>query len=114
MLIVQYIHSDDVSVADSKLKERAEDFLDGVAFSERTVVQISQVLMIDAIRAVLVEKQIDPALVVIEVYNEENELVERVSITDSYCLTSWDNIPAVQIDFLKTLCKSGKYAPGNP
>lgn len=114
MLIVQYIHDNDVSVADSKVKSVAEEFLDCITFSERKVVQISQVLMIDAIRSVLVEKQIDPSLVVIEVYNEENELVERVSITDSYCLTSWNNIPAVQIDFLKTLCKSGKYAPGNP
>lgn len=109
MLIVQYIHSDDVSVADSKLKECAEDFLDGITFDERKVVQISQVLMIDAIRAVLIEKQIDPALVVIEVYDENSELLESVSITDTYSLTSWNSIPAVQFEFLKTICKSGKF-----
>lgn len=110
MLIVQYKPNDSsVAVADGEIKSVAENFLDCITFSERKVVVISQLLMIDAIRAVLVEQHIDPSLVVIEVYNEQDELMESVSITDRYCLTSWQSFPSVQIDFLRTTIASGKY-----
>lgn len=112
MLIVQYKPTcNSVAIADSNIKSVAEDFLDCISTFERKVVVISQSLMIDGIRAVLVEKNIDPSLVVIEVYNEEDELLESVSITDNYCLTSWESLPEVQIDFLKTTISSGKYDP---
>lgn len=114
MLIVQYKPNDSsAAVADGEIKAVAEDFLDCISTFERKVVVISQLLMIDVIRAVLVEKYIDPSLVVIEVYNAEDELMESVSITDRYCLTSWNSFPQVQIDCLRTTIKSGKYGQNN-
>lgn len=112
MLIVQYKPTSDlVAIADSNIKAVAEEFLDCISTFERKVVVISQVLMIDGIRAVVVEKNIDPSLIVIEVYNEDDELMESVSITDTYTLTSWNSLPQVQINFLKTTIKAGKYDP---
>lgn len=113
MLIVQYKPNDSsVAIADGIVKEVTEEWIRDIEYNEHIVV-VSQVLVIDGIRAALVSLNVDPSLVVIEVYNTEDELIESVSITDRFALTSWESIPAVQIDFLKTLCKSGKYDPRN-
>lgn len=112
MLIVQYKPSSNiVAVADSNIKSVAESFMDGITFEEHKVVIISQLLLLDGIRAVLVEKNIDPSLVHIEVYNEDGEFCETVNITEHFAITSWESFPAVQFDLLKTICKSGKYEP---
>lgn len=114
MLIVQYKPNDSsVAIADGKIKEVAEAWVRDITFHERQVVSISQLLMIDGIRAALVDLYVDPSLVVIEVYNAEDELMESVSITDRYCLTSWNSFPQVQVDCLRTTIKSGKYGPNN-
>lgn len=110
MLIVQYKPNDSsVAIADGKIKEITADWIRYTTFSERKVVIVSQLLVIDGIRAALVDQYIDPSMVVIEVYDENDELMESVSITDRYSLTSWDSFPQVQIDLLKTTIKGGKY-----
>ncbi|AFC21809.1 hypothetical protein GAP32_359 [Cronobacter phage vB_CsaM_GAP32] len=110
MLIVQYKPNDSsAAIADGKIKEVAADWVRDITYSERKVVVISQTLMIDGIRAALVDLNVDPSLIAIEVYNEEDELMESVSITDRYCLTSWSSFPQVHVDCLRTVVKSGKY-----
>lgn len=112
MLIVQYKPNDSsVAVADGKIKEIAENWVRDITKSDNKIVVISQLLMVDGIRAALAKLMVDPSLVVIEVYNAEDELMESVNITDRYCLTSWNSFPEVQIEFLKTTIKSGKYEP---
>ena len=110
MLIVEYKPScNEYAVADCNAKATAENFLYLVSLHERKEVVISQALMIDAIRAVLVEKNIDPSLVVFHMYSADGEFIEYVSITDHYALTSWESTPEIQFDLLKTICAAPKY-----
>lgn len=109
MLIVMYKPNTECAVPDAQLKSQATAFLTDIPVNTNKYVCISQVVMIDAIRAVMVENKISPDLVAFEVYNDDHELLESVSITQNYGLTSWESFRDDMIQFIKTIVKSGRY-----
>lgn len=109
MLIVMYKPNTECAVPDAQLKSQAAAFLTDIPVNTNKYVTISQLIMIDAIRAVMVENKISPDLVAFEVYNDDHELLETVDIKNDYALTSWESFRTDMYDFLKTICTVGKY-----
>lgn len=108
MLIVMYKPNSDTSVPDAKAKEQAQKFFDELPESGNHYVCISQMLMVDAIRAVMVERNISPDTVVFEVYNDEHELAEMVNVNQKYMLSSWKSFRNDAIDFIRTVVMRNK------
>lgn len=102
MLIVMYKPNSGTAIPDAQVKTQVEEWLSDIPIQTNKYISISQMLVVDAVRAVMIEKYISPDLVMFEVYNENNELIESVSVNSNFQLSSWKSFRNDSMNFIRT------------
>ena len=84
--------------SDAKLEEAAEHIL---YTDHETAPFISQVVMIDALRYVMMRDGIAHDSVEFDVYDEQNNFLETLVLSDKFQFSTWKSFPSHHLKFLR-------------